>query len=135
MIVEVKFSDRGAAVQGGIEQLSHYMVSTGCSVGLLVTPERMILLRDSLEQADGRSIRVVGEAELPLTLLPDRVSKHQAEYEFQLRIQQWLEKLKERSGAGNLSDQLSELLGEPLINLLRFSEIRVARPRWSESTK
>jgi hypothetical protein len=69
MIVEVKFPHISIA-KSAIEQLKHTMASIGCSVGLVVAGERVILLRDSLEKYNGESIYVVGEAKLPDSLLP-----------------------------------------------------------------
>jgi len=46
MIVEVKLKDISINAQL-IAQLKNNMASIGCSVGLVVTGERVILLRDS----------------------------------------------------------------------------------------
>ena len=136
MIVEVKLKDISIGAQA-IQQLKHTMASIGCSVGLVVTGERVILLRDSLEKYNGESIDVVGEAKLPDSLLPpaDEQWKANRGMEFESRVQRWLEKLKLTASMENLPNDLRNLLGEPIMSLLRIGEVRAAGPRWSKSAK
>jgi len=136
MIVEVKLKDISIGSQA-IQQLKHTMASIGCSVGLVVTGERVILLRDSLEKYNGESIYVVGEAKLPDSLLPpaDEQWKANRGMEFESRVQRWLEKLKLTASMENLPNDLRNLLGEPIMSLLRIGEVRAAGPRWSKGAK
>lgn len=136
MIVEVKLKDISINPQV-IAQLKNNMASIGCSVGLVVTGERVILLRDSLEKYNGESIDVVGEAKLPDYLLPppDEQWKTNRGMEFESRVQRWLEKLKLTASMENLPNDLRNLLGEPIMSLLRIGEVRAAGPRWSKSAK
>ena len=136
MIVEVKLKDISIGAQA-IQQLKHTMASIGCSVGLVVTGERVILLRDSLEKYNGESIDVVGEAKLPDSLLPpaDEQWKANRGMEFESRVQLWLEKLKLTASMDNLPNDLRNLLGEPIMSFLRIGEVRAAGPRWSKSAK
>ncbi|MEG3897261.1 MULTISPECIES: hypothetical protein [unclassified Microcoleus] len=137
MLVEVKLKDISSIAKNAIEQLKHTMASIGCSVGLVVAGERVILLRDSLEKYNGESIYVVGEAKLPDSLLPpaDEQWKGNPAIEFESRVQRWLEKLKLTASMENLPNDLRNLLGEPIISLLRIGEVRAAGPRWSKSAK
>ena len=136
MIVEVKLKDISINARL-IAQLKNDMASIGCSVGLVVAGERVILLRDSLEKYNGESIDVVGEAKLPNSLLPsaDEQWKGQPAVEFESRVQRWLEKLKLTANMENFPNDLKNLLGEPIISLLRIGEVRAAGPRWSKSAK
>ena len=136
MIVEVKFKHINIA-KSAIEQLKHTMASIGGSVGLVVAGERVILLRDSLEKYNGESIYVVGEAQLPDSLLPpaDEQWKGNPASEFESRVQRWLEKLKLSASMDNFPNDLRNLLGEQIISLLRIGEVRAADPRWSKSAK
>src|SRR6476661_445104 len=131
IIVEVKLKDISINPQV-IAQLKNNMASIGCSVGLVVTGERVILLRDSLEKYNGESIDVVGEAKLPDSLLPpaDEQWKANPGMEFESRVQRWLEKLKLTASMENLPNDLRNLLGEPIMSLLRIGEVRAAGPRW-----
>jgi hypothetical protein len=133
VVVEVKLNDNSPHHQGTIEQLKHLMASIGCSVGLVVTGEHIFLLRDSLEKTHGESISVVGEATLPDHLLPsaDEQWRGTRGLEFESRVQRWLEQLKQTPSLETLPSDLRELLGEPIISLLRLGEIRAAGPRWS----
>jgi hypothetical protein len=137
MIVEVKLNDIIVRQPSAIEQLKQLMASRNCSVGILVAAERIVLLRDSLEQSNGASIGIVGEAKLPSSLLPpaDNQWEGKHELEFESRVQRWLEELKLPSSTKKLPDDLRELLGEQIISLLRLGEVRAAGPRWSKAAK
>ncbi|MFG6098867.1 hypothetical protein SPB21_26715 [Leptothoe sp. ISB3NOV94-8A] len=133
VIVEVKLNDHFFHRQDAIEELKRLMASMSCSVGLAITGDHILLLRDSLEKSDGESISVVSEALLPEHLLPSANEQGQGHYEleFELQIQQWLETLKHTSSLENLPSDLNQLFSEPTISLLRLGEIRAAGPRWS----
>jgi hypothetical protein len=135
MIVEVKLNDIGT--QNAVKELQHLMASIDCSIGLIVSGERVVLLRDSLEKSNGESIKKVGEANLPHFLLPTSDEKWNGNlyFEFESQVQQWLEKLKLPSNLENLPTDLRKLFGEPVISLLRLGEVRAAGPRWSKVTK
>ena len=132
MIVEVKLNYTGA--QNVIEQIKDLMVSIDCSVGLIICGESVVLLRDSLETSNGESINIVGEARLPSSLLPPADGRWPGEpyFEFESRVQQWLEKLKVNPNAENLPNDLKQIFGESIMSLLKLGEIRAAGPRWSK---
>ncbi|MCC3405135.1 MAG: type I restriction enzyme HsdR N-terminal domain-containing protein [Microcoleus sp. PH2017_10_PVI_O_A] len=137
IIVEVKLKDIGMGDRNAIEQLKRTMASIGCSVGLVVAGDRVILLRDSLEKYNGESIDVVGEAKLPDYLLPpaDEQWKGNPAIEFESRVQRWLEKLKLTASMDNFPNDLRNLLGESIITLLQIGEVRAGGPRWSKVAK
>lgn len=134
IIAETQLKDSSSDNQKAIAQLKHTMASIGCSVGLVVAGERVILLRDSLEKYNGESIYVVGEAKLPDSLLPpaDEQWKGNPAVEFESRVQRWLEKLKLTASMDNFPSDLRNLLGESIIILLRIGEVRAGGPRWSK---
>ena len=135
IVVEVKLNDHLPNRQDAIRQLKSLMVSMGCSVGLAITGDQILLLRDSLEKSEGESISVVGEALLPEHLLSSANEQWKGHYEleFEAQIQQWLETLKHTSSLENLPSDLRQLLREPTISLLRLGDIRAAGPRWSKA--
>ncbi|WP_168645194.1 hypothetical protein [Dolichospermum sp. UHCC 0259] len=140
MIVEVKLNDINIHLNNSnniIDQLKGSMIGFGCSVGLLVAGERVIVLWDSLDDSQGSSIRVVGEARLPNYLLPpaDKQWKGNPYLEFESQVQRWLEKLKLQTSIDSLPDDLKNLFGGRIINLLRLGEVRAGGPRWSKVAK
>jgi hypothetical protein len=136
MIVEVKNADVNHQTQDAIKNLKRLMASAGCSVGLLVAGERVILLRDSFEELNGDSVYVVGEARLPDSLLPPAEEwERNLSFGFESRVQRWLEKLQRSRSIIDLPDDLKSLFGGSVVNLLLLGEIRAAGPRWSKATK
>lgn len=133
IVVEVKVNRS----QNAIRQIKQTMASTGCSTGLLVAGEHVILLRDSLEKFNGESIYIAGEAKLPNSLLPpaDGQWKGEPAIEFESQVQRWLEKLKLTTRMDNLPSDLSNLFAEPIMSLLQIGEVRAAHPRWSKIAK
>jgi hypothetical protein len=137
MIVEVKLNDVREQGQYAMNQLKGSMIRFGCSLGLLVAGERVIVLRDSFDDSQGSSIRVVGEARLPNYLLPpvDEQWRGNPYLEFESQVQRWLEKLKLQTSIDSLPDDLRNLFGGRIINLLRLGEVRAGGPRWSKVAK
>lgn len=136
MIVEVKLNDINIHRQSAMDRLKRSMIDFGCSVGLLVAGERVTVLRDSFDDSHGSSIYVVGEATLPHSFLPpaDEQWRGNPHLEFESQVQRWLEKLKLQTNVNSLPDDLKNLFGGRIINLLRIGEVRAAGPRWSKVT-
>ncbi len=137
MIVEVKLNDVREQGQYAMNQLKGSMIGFGCSVGLLIAGERVIVLRDSFDDSQGSSIRVVGEARLPNYLLPpaDEQWRGNPYLELESQVQRWLEKLKLQTSIDSLPDDLRNLFGGRIINLLRLGEVRAGGLRWSKVAK
>jgi hypothetical protein len=141
IIVEIKPKDVRKQRKLGMNYLERSMIEFGCSIGLLVAGERVIVLQDSFDDSHGSSIRVVGEAKLPSYLLPPadeqwRGNPYLDYLEFESQVQRWLEKLKLQTNVDSLPDDLRNLFGGRIINLLRFGEIRAGGPRaWSKVVK
>ncbi|WP_332863963.1 hypothetical protein [Pannus brasiliensis] len=137
LLVEVKLEYIESEIPDAIEQFKRTMASFDCSLGLLVAGEKIILLRDSLEKYGGESVSVVGEAKLPDSLLPppDRYWQDSPQFEFEVRVQQWLENLQLGFDLDRLPEDLKTLLDEgSIIDLLRMGKVRTAGPRWSTVT-
>ncbi|MBD2552131.1 type I restriction enzyme HsdR N-terminal domain-containing protein [Limnothrix sp. FACHB-708] len=137
MLVEIKLTSHGVdQASRAIAQLKQYMVGVGCPNGLLIWGETIMLLWDSFEQSDGRSIQMIGEAKLPDTLLPptQHQSQTQSGWDFATRVQQWMEGLTLTTNVQKLPEDLQHLFSEPILNLLRMGEIRSGGPRWSQVT-
>lgn len=137
MIVEVKLNDVTIHLSNIIDELKGSMIEFGCSIGLIVAGERVIVLRDSFDDSQGSSIRVVGEAKFPNYLLPpaDGQWKGNPYLEFESQVQRWLEKLKLQTNVDSLPDDLKNLFGGRIVNLLRIGEVRAGGPRWSKVAK
>ena len=140
IIVEVKSNDVSKQRQYGMNQLERLMIEFGCSIGLLVAGERVIVLQDSFDDSRGSSIRVVGEAKLPSYLLPPadeqwRGNPYLDYLEFESQVQRWLEKLKLQTNIDSLPDDLKNLFSGRIINILRLGEVRAGGPRWSKVAK
>jgi hypothetical protein len=138
IIVEIKPKDVREQRKLGMNYLKRSMIEFGCSIGLLVAGERVIVLQDSFDDSHGSSIHVVGEAKLPHSLLPrpDKQWRGTPYLEFESQVQRWLEKLKLQTNVDSLPDDLRNLFGGRIINLLRFGEIRAGGPRaWSKVVK
>jgi hypothetical protein len=135
MLVEVKLKDTRDSVRLAIDSLKRAMASFDCSVGLIVAGERVILLRDTLEEYNGASIYTVGEANLPTSLLPPADGQWQdgGAVEFESQVQNWLENLKLRSNVDKLPSDLKTLLSGTVINFLQWGEVRAAGFRLKQS--
>lgn len=141
MIVEVKLNNLGIHRQSAMDRLKRSMIDFGCSVGLLVAGDCVTVLRDSFDDSHGSSIYVVGEATLPHSLLPPPDEQWSGNLylnrylEFESQVQRWLEKLKLQTNVESLPDDLKNLFGGRIINLLRIGEIRAGGLRWSKVAK
>src|SRR3989442_3526623 len=75
------------------EDLKQYMVRMQCPIGLLITPERMWLYRDSYTTRSPQSVQRVGE--FNSKLLWQQPPPSQA-VPFERFVQQWLEDLPQQ---------------------------------------
>ncbi len=109
------------------EDLKQYMVSVQCPVGLLITPERMWLYRDSYTTRSPQSVQRVGEFNpKPLWQQPP---PSQGE-PFEMFVQQWLEDLPKQP-AKEVPNELREALREYILPAVRSGDVRAAHPRYS----
>ena len=107
--------------------LKRYMVGMQCPVGLLVTPERIWLYRDSYSGRTPESIERVGEFDAKLLW-------HQPppleEARFETFVQDWLRDLN-RNGSDDLPSDMRHAIREYVLPAVAQGEIRAAHPRYS----
>lgn len=109
------------------EDLKQYMVGMQCPTGLLITPKRMWLYRDSYTARSPQSVQRVGE--FNLTRLWDQSPPRQ-EAQFETFVQQWLEGLAKRP-AKEVSAELGAALREYILPAVTGGEVRAAHPRYA----
>ena len=109
------------------EQLKRYMVGMQCPIGLLITPERLWLYRDSYTTLSPQSVQRVGEfSARPLW----RHLPPLQEAAFEIYVQQWLEYLANQP-INELPKELREALQEYVLPAVAAGEVRAAHPRYS----
>ncbi len=91
LVAEVKSIAGEQAVTAGWEQLKQYMLATNCTVGLLITPIRTWVLRDTFEDYTNQSIQVAGDFSSAAVL--GDLRKPIQEDTLALQAQSWLERL------------------------------------------
>jgi hypothetical protein len=109
------------------EQLKRYMLGMQCPIGLLITPERLWLYRDSYSSRSAESVRRVGEFSARL-LWPQPPPSEPAAFE--IFVQQWLEYLANQP-IEELPIELRQALQEYVLPAVAAGEVRAAHPRYS----
>ncbi len=109
------------------EDLKQYMVGMQCPTGLLITPKRMWLYRDSYTTRSPQSVRRVGE--FNLTRLWDWPPPLQGA-RFEMFVQRWLEDLPKHP-AKEVPNELREALRDYVLPAIANGEVRAAHPRYS----
>jgi hypothetical protein len=114
-------------LEGVEEDLKQYMVGMQCPTGLLITPKRMWLYRDSYTTLSPQSVQRVGE--FSLTRLWDQPPPLQGS-QFEMFVQRWLEDLPKQP-AKEVPDELREALRDYVLPAVTNGEVRAAHPRYS----
>lgn len=133
LVVEVQLRDD--ALGEAEQQLKRYMFGMRCPVGLLVTPERMRLLRDTYTSYDQESIARVGDYPLggmfqdALASAPGDTDDAAQSFRLEDAVQSWLERLAAGRGLASLSPELRHAVEEDVLPALEQGEIRPAGPR------
>jgi hypothetical protein len=132
LVIETKLrlDDADAAER----QLARYMFGMRCPVGLLVTPERVRLYRDTYRERGESAVERIAEFETPPSLAAptpplsgdsaDRATR------FEQAVQGWMERLATGSGLDELSSDARRSLADHVLPALRLGEIRAGHPRW-----
>jgi hypothetical protein len=113
-------------LEGAEEDLKQYMVGMQCPTGLLITPKRMWLYRDSFTTRSPQSVHRVGE--FNLTRLWDQSPPLQGS-RFEMFVQRWLEDLPTQP-AKEVPDELGEALRDYVLPAVTSGEVRAAHPRY-----
>jgi hypothetical protein len=106
-------------------QLKQYMVGMQCPIGMLITPERMWLYRDSYTSRTPDSIERVGEYNIKSLW---REPPPAQETLFEAFVQHRLEDLARRP-ALELPNDLRGALREYILPAIMTGEVRAAHPR------
>jgi hypothetical protein len=125
LVVEAKVSLPN--LERAEEDLKQYMVGMQCPTGLLITPKRMWLYRDSYTTRSPQSVRRVGE--FNLTRLWDWPPPLQGA-RFEMFVQRWLEDLPKHP-AKEVPNELREALRDYVLPAIANGEVRAAHPRYS----
>jgi hypothetical protein len=108
------------------EGLKQYMVGMQCPVGILITPERMWLYRDSYTSRSPESVEFFGEFNLESLWQQPPPSQGA----FETFVQLWLEDLAWQP-IKELPDPLREALREYVLPAVTNGDVRAAHPRYS----
>lgn len=108
------------------EELKQYMVGMQCPIGLLITPERMWIYRDSYTTRSPQSVQRVGEFNVrPLWRQPPPSEAAG----FEVFVQRWLEDLASEP-AGQAPKELRVALQDYVLPALADGDVRAAHPRY-----
>jgi hypothetical protein len=110
------------APRGEMDHLRKYMRGTGASVGMIVSRQTLILLRETYRGEN--SIEVVGEYPTALATDLDVGGDGVA---FEERVQTWLEELPARDDA--VEEPLRSALRQHVIPYIEGGDVRAAGPR------
>lgn len=125
LVVEVKVTRPN--LEFAEEQLKQYMFGMQCPVGLLITPERLWLYRDSYTSRSPQSVQRVGEFNVESLWKQPPPSQ---EAPFEIFVQRWLEDLA-RQPIKELPNPLREALREYVLPAVTNGEVRAAHPRYT----
>ena len=106
-------------------QLKQYMVRMQCPIGMLITPERMWLYRDSYTTRAPDSIKRVGEYNIKSLWREPPPTEGTL---FEIFVQHRLEDLAKTPAQG-LPGDLREALKEYILPAIASGDVRAAHPR------
>jgi len=107
--------------------LKRYMWEMSCPVGLLVTPRIIALYRNRFTGYSDDSIEKLGEYPSPGSW--KEFEKRPTGFEFESRVQGWLEKIERNVKARELPQETRDALSEYVLPTVLNGEIHAASPR------
>jgi hypothetical protein len=128
LIVEAKVRE---SMSESEPRLQHYMWEMSCPVGLLASPQTIVLYRNLFTGYSNDSIEKIGTFQSPSSW--SFYEGPNAGVEFERRVQSWLEGLKNER-TSELSSEAAEAFAEFVIPYLLQGEVRAAGPRMSRGS-
>lgn len=109
-------------------QVAHFMRRLNASLGLVVSPERMWVLRDLYLSDDPGDVRVLGEENLDPSDWPGR-DPNQTSAEFEDTVRRWLQDLATTgSSVWGPSPNRHPILLDWVLPMLRHARVQSSRP-------
>jgi hypothetical protein len=136
MVIEAKLSLDN--LEQAESTLKRYMLGMGVPLGLIVSPKRLAIYRDSFRSFSEDSIQLVGAFDIPGTLFPssadrpiskDTIPTNEQEFAFQRDVQTWLEEIASTHAIRDFSLEAREALLEHVLPALLGGVVRAAGPR------
>jgi hypothetical protein len=130
LVVEtkLKLDDVDAAER----QLARYMFGMRSPVGLLVTPERVRLYRDTYRERGESAVERIAAFGTPTSLGATALGGDSADQamRFEQAVQGWMERLATGAGLDDLPSDARQSLADHVLPALRLGEVRAGHPRW-----
>jgi hypothetical protein len=138
LIVEAKLRPRDRSQEES--QLKDYMLHMRCPIGLFVTPDEIVLYRDTYTAHSEESVRRVGSYPAPKKWMRFKVVNQGTEgpsvanidlaQRFEEDVKFWLEQLRSSGSAENpLPDEAKDALEDYVIPALSQGVVRAGGPR------
>lgn len=131
LVVETKLSSSG--LDEVASQLARYMFGMRCPMGMLVTPERVRLYRDTYSEPSEHGVERIAEFDSPLSVtnrMPPSGEKPDQAARFEHAVQSWLESLGMGVGLEELGAEARRAVEDNVLPLLRTGQVRAGHPRW-----
>jgi hypothetical protein len=133
LIVETKLSPQDRSRDES--QLKSYMLQMRCPVGLFVTPEEIVIFRDSYTAHSEQSVRRVGVFPAPKDWLvfktPQTTHGTDLAWRFEENVKAWLERLRSSSAdyVKEFPKETQEAVIEYVLPALAEGTVRAGGPR------
>jgi len=136
LIVEAKLASRIRSQDES--QLKSYMLQMRCPIGLLVTPDEIVVYRDTYTAHSEESVRRVGTFPSPKSWEVFKAPHHgtpgsntDLEARFEQRVRSWLEHLRSSPAedAGDVPEEAREALVDYVLPAVSQGTVRAGGPR------
>jgi hypothetical protein len=124
LIIEAKAHGQLAEAE---PQLKRYLWKMSCPLGMLVSPQKIVLLRNRFTGYSDDSIERVGEYPSPESWRS--VEGLPTGFDFEAFVYAWLEKMKRSGQPRDVSPDAASALSELVLPSLTQGEIHAAGPR------